>query len=150
MTVTVTREHEVRAFIEHENERQLEITVEDLIRRLRKQVTPHLELRHMVFVGHEYSHKIRKGRYGNMWYRVFGYRIGWSAWSTLGSCHQVKITSGIANVPSRVEGWRYWETGHPFFKKRRKSKEKKKDDKRTKPLVPGRRQDDEDRRRHHE
>ncbi|WP_283135845.1 hypothetical protein [Rhizohabitans arisaemae] len=127
MTVSVTREHEVRAFMEHEYEKQvdvsetthefkndLNISDEELVRHFRKQLTPHLELRHMVFTGHEYTHRIRKGMYGNMWYRVRGYRIGWSAWSVLGTCRQVKIISGIANIPSRLEGWVYWETRRPW------------------------------------
>ncbi|MFI7422998.1 hypothetical protein [Nonomuraea sp. NPDC049684] len=118
ITVTVTREYEVRAFRETENEQQLVITTGDLVRNLRKMGVPHLEERHMVFTGHEYSRTITKGMYGNMWYRVFGYRIGWAAWSVLGTCKQVEVGSGIANVPARVEGWRYWETRHPTFKGR--------------------------------
>ncbi|MGW4411293.1 hypothetical protein ACWEJ6_45200 [Nonomuraea sp. NPDC004702] len=118
ITVTVTREYEVRAFRETENEQQFSITTGDLVRNLRKMGVPHLEERHMVFTGHEYSRTITKGMYGNMWYRVFGYRIGWSAWSVLGTCKQFEVGSGIANVPSRVEGWRYWETRHPKFRGR--------------------------------
>ncbi|MFI9594690.1 hypothetical protein [Nonomuraea sp. NPDC052265] len=118
ITVTVTREYEVRAFRETENEQQFSITTGDLVRNLRKMGLPHLEERHMVFTGHEYSRTISKGMYGNMWYRVFGYRIGWSAWSVLGTCRNFQVGSGIANVPSRVEGWRYWETKHPTFQGR--------------------------------
>ncbi|MEU5866435.1 hypothetical protein ABZ815_35045 [Nonomuraea sp. NPDC047529] len=118
ITVTVTREYEVRAFRETENERQTSITTGDLVSNLRKMGLPHLEERHMVFAGHEYSRTISKGMYGNMWYRVFGYRIGWSAWSMLGNCRNVEVGSGIANVPARVEGWRYWESKHPTFKGR--------------------------------
>lgn len=118
ITVTVTREYEVRAFRETENEHQVLITTGDLVRSLRKMGVPHLEERHMVFSGHEYSRSISKGMYGNMWYRVFGYRIGWSAWSVLGTCKEFRVASGIANVPARVEGWRYWETKHPTFKGR--------------------------------
>jgi hypothetical protein len=98
---------------------ETEITAHELVRRLRKMGVPHLEERHKVFVGHEYTHEISKGMYGNMWYRVFGYRIGWSAWRVLGTCRHVYVTSGIANVPARVEGWRYWETKCPRFKKRK-------------------------------
>ncbi|MFG1945716.1 hypothetical protein [Nonomuraea sp. NPDC048826] len=118
MTVSVTREHEVLAFLETENERQISITTGDVVRNLRRLGIPHLEERHMVFAGHEYTQEISKGRYGNMRYRVFGYRIGWSAWSVLGSCRHRFIDRGIANVPARVEGWRYWETKHPRFRGR--------------------------------
>ncbi|NUR82765.1 MAG: hypothetical protein HOY71_01615, partial [Nonomuraea sp.] len=116
ITVTVTREYEVRAFRETENEQQVVITTPELVRNLRKMGVPHLEERHMVFTGHEYSRTISKGMFGNMWYRVFGYRIGWSAWSVLGTCRHVRVASGIANVPSRVEGWKYWESKNPTFR----------------------------------
>ncbi|WP_091104015.1 hypothetical protein [Nonomuraea pusilla] len=121
MTATVTREHEVLAYLETEKERQVNVTVDDVVRHLRKLGLPHLEERHMVFVGHEYSREISKGKYGNLWYRVFGYRVGWSMWSVLGTCRQVEVASGIANVPARIEGWRYWETKHPMFRGRRLS-----------------------------
>jgi hypothetical protein len=119
MTVSVTREHEVLAFLETEKERTTQWTdTHDVVRSLRKMGLPHLEERHMVFTGHEYTQSISKGKYGNMWYRVLGYRIGWSAWRVLGTCRHVEVDRGIANVPSRVEGWRYWETKHPKFKGR--------------------------------
>ncbi|MFB4276722.1 hypothetical protein ACBJ59_15625 [Nonomuraea sp. MTCD27] len=131
MTVSVTREHEVLAFLESENEKTKELaktfTKEDdetnldtktVLEQLRRLGLPHLEERHMVFTGHEYTREISDGKYGNMWYRVFGYRVGWSAWSVLGTCDRHPVDSGIANVPSRVEGWRYWETKHPMFKRR--------------------------------
>lgn len=119
MTVSVTREHEVLAFLETEKERQRTWTdVHDVVRNLRRMGLPHLEERHMVFTGHEYTQEISKGKYGNMWYRVLGYRVGWSSWRVLGTCRHVEVDRGIANVPSRVEGWRYWETKHPKFKGR--------------------------------
>ncbi|MFG1703033.1 hypothetical protein ACFLIM_07560 [Nonomuraea sp. M3C6] len=98
------------------------ITTAELIREFRRLGVPHLEERHMVFSGHEYTREISDGMYGNLWYRVFGYRIGWAAWSVLGTCRHVKIDSGLANVPSKVEGWRYWETKHPMYKSRRLSR----------------------------
>lgn len=121
MTASVTREYEVLAFVETENEAAKTIEKDEVIFNLRRLGLPHLEERHMVFTGHEYTQEITKGMYGNMWYRVFGYRIGWSAWSVLGTCDRRKISAGIASVPSRVEGWRYWETKHPMFKHRKLS-----------------------------
>ncbi|MFE3453766.1 hypothetical protein ACFXJ8_33045 [Nonomuraea sp. NPDC059194] len=116
MTVSVTREHEVLAFVETESERTRELTTGDLVRSLRRLGLPHLEERHMVFTGHEYTREISKGMYGNMWYRVFGYRIGWSSWEVLGTCRHRLVHTGIANVPARVEGWHYWETKFPEFR----------------------------------
>ncbi|MEO3853576.1 hypothetical protein [Acrocarpospora sp. B8E8] len=117
MKVSVLREHEVLGYLEFEDEGQESITAKDVIRHFRRLDRPRVEVRHKIFTGHEYTRKISKGMYGNTWYRVFGYRIGWSAWSVLGTCRHVKIASGIANVPARMEGWRYWETKHPFSKK---------------------------------
>ncbi|MEW1844828.1 hypothetical protein AB0392_43380 [Nonomuraea angiospora] len=130
VTASVTREHEVRAFLETENERSFDIENErpegvnaaNLVRQLRhfrRMGLPHLEERHMVFTGHEYSREITKGMYGHLWYRVFGYRVGWSAWRVMGTCRDVRVASGYANIPARVEGWRYWETKYPTFKHRR-------------------------------
>ncbi|MEU7002858.1 hypothetical protein [Nonomuraea sp. NPDC046570] len=119
MTVSITREHEVLAFLETEKERTRQRTKGDLVRSLRQLGIPHLEERHMVFSGHDYTRTITKGKYGNMWYRVFGYRIGYSTWRVLGTCRRVRVGTGIANVPARVEGWRYWETDHPIFRGRR-------------------------------
>lgn len=113
MTVSVTREHEVLAFLELDKSASRSVTVGDVVRELSKSITPHLELRHMVFTGHDYTQSISDGMYGNMWYRVFGYRVGWSQWAQLRDCNAWKVSTGIANVPSRVEGWRYWETKHP-------------------------------------
>ncbi|MER6006201.1 hypothetical protein ABT120_47190 [Nonomuraea angiospora] len=119
MRVSVTREHQVRASIETFDIRPAAISIGDLVRGLQRMGLPHLREEYKVFAGHEYKREVSKGMYGNIWYRVAGYRIGWSAWSVLGTCRHVQIDSGIANVPARVEGWRYWETRHPQFKGRR-------------------------------
>jgi hypothetical protein len=113
MTVSVVREHEVLAFLELDKTATRSVTIDDVVRELSKSVTPHLELRHMVFTGHEYTQSISKGMYGNMWYRVFGYRVGWTQFAQLRDCRIFQVSTGIANVPSRVEGWRYWETKKP-------------------------------------
>lgn len=121
MTASVEREAEVLAYVETASERERSVTTDDLVRSLRRAGVPHLEQRHMVLTGHSYTREVSKGMYGNMWYRVFGYRIGWSSWSVLGTCRRIKVASGIANVPARVEGWRYWETKHPQYKGRQLS-----------------------------
>jgi hypothetical protein len=88
----------------------------EVLRALRNLVNPLLAEEHIVRAGHEYSHKVSPNRYGNLWYRVYGYRIGFSQWRQVGSCRIKRVTSGIANVPARVEGWKYWETKHPKFR----------------------------------
>ncbi|WP_440071319.1 hypothetical protein [Streptosporangium sp. OZ121] len=122
MTVSVTRQHRVYAEMEIERERYDLITTGDLIRQLRNMVNPLLAEEYIVETGHEYEQEITDGKYGNMWYRVFGYRVGFSAWRQLYTCRVRKVTTGVANVPARVEGWRYWETDHPMYKGRRLSR----------------------------
>ncbi|MBB5130810.1 hypothetical protein HNP84_000498 [Thermocatellispora tengchongensis] len=119
ITATVERETRVYAEIEIEREQQPELTRRDIIRRFRLMINPLLAEEHVVRAGHQYTHEISKGKYGNLWYRVFGYRVGFTAWRQLGTCRLHRVTSGVASVPARVEGWKYWETDHPVFRGRR-------------------------------
>ena len=83
--------------------------------RIRDMDSPLLAEEYIVETGHQYTQPITAGMYGNMWYRVFGYRLGFTAWRRVTTCDAFKITAGIANVPARVEGWKYWETKYPMF-----------------------------------
>jgi hypothetical protein len=130
MTVSVHHEFEVLAFVEADKTKTTTldqsiattvgptVTTDDIVRAVSREVTPHLEKRHMIFTGHDYTQDITKGKYGNMWYRVFGYRVHWGQWARLHNCSEVRIGAGIASIPSRIEGWRYWETDHPQFRGR--------------------------------
>ncbi|MER6824530.1 hypothetical protein ABT352_00875 [Streptosporangium sp. NPDC000563] len=122
MTVSVTRQHRVYAEMELEREKLSEIDRGELIRQLRNLVSPLLAEEYIVETGHEYAQEITDGKYGNMWYRVFGYRVGFSAWRQIYTCRVRKIAAGVANVPARVEGWKYWETNHPMYRGRRLSR----------------------------
>ncbi|MDP9848253.1 hypothetical protein [Streptosporangium lutulentum] len=131
MNVSVNRQHRVYAEIELEREinpeveRNTEITRDDVVRaarrlfRIRDMDSPLLAEEYIVETGHQYTQPITKGMYGNMWYRVFGYRLGFTAWRRITTCDVRRVTAGIANVPARVEGWKYWETKYPMFRGRR-------------------------------
>jgi hypothetical protein len=131
MNVSVNRQHRVYAEIEleqekrFEKEREIEITRGQVVRRLRDRLarrrfnSPLLAEEYIVETGHQYTQPITKGMYGNMWYRVFGYRAAFTAWRRVTSCDVRPVAAGIANVPARVEGWKYWETKYPMFKGRR-------------------------------
>ncbi|MEV4751115.1 hypothetical protein AB0K21_32525 [Streptosporangium sp. NPDC049248] len=121
MAATVVRQHRVYAEMEIEREKVSEIETGKLIRQLRNDVNPLLADEHIVETGHEYTREISDGMYGNLWYRVFGYRVSFTAWRQVYNCRVRKVTAGIANIPARVEGWRYWETRHPMFGGRRLS-----------------------------
>ncbi|WP_162642261.1 hypothetical protein [Streptosporangium sp. 'caverna'] len=140
MNVSVNRQHRVYAEIELEHEfnpeverneestREREVTSDDVVNRanvvraarrlfrIRDMDSPLLAEEYIVETGHQYTQPITAGMYGNMWYRVFGYRMGFTAWHRVTTCDAYKITAGIANVPARVEGWKYWETTHPMFR----------------------------------
>ncbi|MFD1938995.1 hypothetical protein ACFSKW_46795 [Nonomuraea mangrovi] len=119
MTATVRRQHRVYFEIEIERIKASDITTtfdrQELVRALANNVNPLIAEEHVVEAGHDYTHEVSKGKYGNLWYRVFGYRVGFSAWRQFEDCRVNRVATGIANVPSRVEGWRYWETVHPTF-----------------------------------
>ncbi|MEV7008291.1 hypothetical protein [Streptosporangium sp. NPDC051022] len=129
MTVSVRRQHRVYLELEIEREKQSEVghtfthdeLQRSLLRRLRNNVNPLLAEEHIVEAGHDYAQVVSPGMYGNLWYRVFGYRVGWAAWQQLQDCSVNRVATGIANVPARVEGWRYWETKHPMFRGHRLS-----------------------------
>lgn len=115
MAASVTRQHRVYAEMELEREKISEIETGKLIRQLRNFVSPLLADEYIVETGHEYTREISDGMYGNLWYRVFGYRVSFTAWRRVYNCRVRKVTAGIANIPARVEGWRYWETRRPMF-----------------------------------
>ncbi|NUW36516.1 hypothetical protein HTZ77_34685 [Nonomuraea sp. SMC257] len=119
VTASVHREHEVLAFVEADFEKlrsiSTELTPDTIVRTLIRTSIPHLEKRHMIFTGHDYTHDIADGKYGNLWYRAFGYRIRWAVRARLDTCKVVRTAHGIADIPSAVEGWRYWETDKPMF-----------------------------------
>ncbi|MFI7042957.1 hypothetical protein [Streptosporangium sandarakinum] len=127
VTATVTRQHRVYYEVEFEREkiqhrlRALEITRgprldrEEVLRLIRNNLNPLIAEEYIVEAGHEYTHEISDDMYGHLWYRVFGYRVGFSAWFRTSTCRFHKVVAGIANVPARVEGWKYWETSRPVF-----------------------------------
>lgn len=127
VTASVRRQHRVYFEVEFELEKNLEKQREaqvtkdkllDIFRRLvrlRNNMNPLIAEEHIVEVGHEYTHPITDGMYGHLWYRVFGYRLGFTQWFRVSSCGVHRVTAGVASVPARVEGWKYWETEHPTF-----------------------------------
>jgi hypothetical protein len=136
ITASVTRAHRVYSEIEIENEREFELTRDEAIRRLRGMFNPLLAEEHLITTGHEYTHEITKGLYGNLWYRVAGYRIGFSAWQEMGTCRRYRVTTGIANIPARVEGWVYWETRSPIIRRLHRYEKNGKNGKDDQPLSP--------------
>jgi mRNA-degrading endonuclease RelE of RelBE toxin-antitoxin system len=113
MKVWVKEWHTVKFEVHLEREVQTEFKMRDFLARVRKMINQEITEEHTVETGHEYQVHIKNKKYGNMRYRVFGYRIGFQQWRVLDNCGMLKVVSGIASVPTRKEGWQYWETNRP-------------------------------------
>lgn len=59
---------------------------------------------------HTYSHKISKGKYGNVKYVSWGKKVTWKKSRVNPNCTTTVLGSGSINFPSTSEGWYYWET----------------------------------------
>ncbi|MFI6509538.1 hypothetical protein ACIBCT_18180 [Streptosporangium sp. NPDC050855] len=121
MTASVNRQHRVYAEMEIERERVGSVDRAELVRQFRNMLNPLVAEEYVVETGHEYTQEISDGKYGNLWYRVFGYRTAFTAWRRVYNCRVHRVAAGIANIPARVEGWRYWETSHPMYRGRKLS-----------------------------
>lgn len=63
-----------------------------------------------ITVGHTYSHTITSGKYGNMRYGSWGYKLNWEYRYMYSNCTSVAKSYGTAYAPTGAVGWRYWET----------------------------------------
>ena len=63
-----------------------------------------------ITVGHSYEHNITSGKYGNMRYGSWGYKLAWKYKYIYSNCDTVTKSYGTAKVPTGAVGWRYWET----------------------------------------
>jgi hypothetical protein len=113
MKVWLEREHTVETSLLLEKEARLEFDFNSFIAEVRKMVSPIITTRIRVELGHEYLRPVSKGKYGHMRYRVFGYKIGFWHWRQYGNCSIRFVGSGLANLPTRKQGWKYWETKKP-------------------------------------
>jgi hypothetical protein len=111
--VWVKQWHTVKFDVHLEREVQTEFHIQDFIARMRKEINPEIDEEHTVESGHEYHVTISKKMYGHVRYRVFGYKVGFQQWRVLDNCGMLKVVSGIASVPTRKEGWQYWESRSP-------------------------------------
>lgn len=113
MIVSVKRWYTVETQLRLGRSVEAEFKLEEFLHRARKEVEPQLTRSHTVETKHEYVRIVHKGKYGHIRYRVFGYHIGFQQWHRADDCGLRKVGSGVADVPTTVEGWRYWETDCP-------------------------------------
>jgi hypothetical protein len=111
--VWVEREHHVETSLLIEKEARLQFDFNSFVAEVRKMVSPIIITRIRVELGHEFARRIRKGRYGHVRYRVFGYKIGFRQWRQFGDCSIRFAGSGLAFFPTSKQGWKYWETRSP-------------------------------------
>ncbi|MFI1212558.1 hypothetical protein ACH4UV_33740 [Streptomyces sp. NPDC020802] len=64
-----------------------------------------------VTTGHNYTHNVKRNKYGHLQYGSWGYKVTWKKYRSSGSsCDGVLIGSGTATLPTSETGWKYWET----------------------------------------
>ncbi|MBO2454428.1 hypothetical protein J4573_45585 [Actinomadura barringtoniae] len=66
-----------------------------------------------VTVGHWYSHKIPKGKYGHLRYRVVGYKVLFWKMQETRKCKEKLLDAFYGNIPTEKEGWEYWSSKQP-------------------------------------
>jgi hypothetical protein len=85
-------------------------TLGGIIAQAKFEVSGTITSSNSVEVGHAYTHGIAAGRYGNMQYAVWGKKVNWQYILESANCARTVKSSGIANLTTSTEGWRYWET----------------------------------------
>jgi hypothetical protein len=85
-------------------------TISGIVAQAKVEVTASITKSKSVTVGHTYSHDISAGKYGNLQYGSWGYKVNWRFSERTESCTNRLLSSGTAKVPTTAVGWRYWET----------------------------------------
>ena len=111
--VWVEREHNVETTLLLEKEARIQFDFKSFLEEVRKMVSPIITTRLRVELGHEYQRRIRKGMYGHMRYRVFGYKVSFWQWRQFGNCSLRFVGTGLADIPTTKQGWKYRETKGP-------------------------------------
>ncbi|MGI5195656.1 hypothetical protein ACQEVY_18740 [Streptomyces sp. CA-288835] len=64
-----------------------------------------------IATGHNYTHEIKRNKYGHLQYGSWGYKLTWKKYRASGNgCDGVEIGRGKATLPTSETGWKYWET----------------------------------------
>ncbi|MEV5708867.1 hypothetical protein [Actinoallomurus sp. NPDC052274] len=108
--VWIRRVHLVRLHVELEKEVDTDVTVQNFLARVRKELRPEVEQEHSVESGHQYTVHVTKGMIGHVRYRVFGLKVGFDEWKIFHNCGRLRINTGVATFPTIREGWKFWET----------------------------------------
>lgn len=85
-------------------------TLKGIIAEAKVEVSASITKSNSVTVGHAYSHKIKKDKYGHLQYVVWGKRVNWKYIYESKSCHRTTKASGKAKLTTKEEGWYFWQT----------------------------------------
>jgi hypothetical protein len=106
VTASVTKSSTVSASMTASTE----VSISDIISSVKATVSASAEKSQTITVGHQYSHSIPSGSYGNLQYGSWGYNVNWQAVFDNGNCTYRYGDSGTAKVPTDAVGWKYWST----------------------------------------
>ncbi|MEV5525829.1 hypothetical protein [Streptomyces prunicolor] len=109
ITVSVTKAGTLSATISGSSE----ASIKALVAKAKVQINVSVSASVTVTVGHQYSHEITKGKYGNVQYGSSGYKVHWTkkqtSYNGYGYC-STHTSHGTAVLPTTTTGWKYWET----------------------------------------
>lgn len=90
----------------------VESEINAIFTSVKAQVNASVTKSRTVTVGHEYSQKITRGKYGHMQYGSWGTVANWEQIFTFSNCAQRVEKRGTAKLPGKELGWKYSETSY--------------------------------------
>lgn len=87
-----------------------EISVSALVSTVKAQVTASATKSRTTSIGHDYSHKVKAGKYGNLKYGSWAKKVGWKKTRVNRSCTTTVLDRGTGRVPTKAVGWRFWHS----------------------------------------
>lgn len=85
-------------------------TVGGIVAQAKVEVSAQATKSNGITIGHTYSHKVPKGRYGHLQYGSWGHKVSWRYGKITPSCTSRQLATGSASVVNQSEGWRWWHT----------------------------------------
>ncbi|MFG2968370.1 MULTISPECIES: hypothetical protein [unclassified Streptomyces] len=90
-----------------------DVSVKAIVAKAKVSVSASVTASVSVTVGHQFSHDITKGKYGNAQYGSWGYKVAFTkkkvSYNGYGYC-STHTSHGTAILPTTATGWKYWET----------------------------------------
>jgi hypothetical protein len=87
-----------------------EISISTLVTTVKAQVTASATRARTTSIGHDYSHNVKAGKYGNLKYGSWAKKVGWKKTRVNRSCTATVLDRGTGRVPTQAVGWHFWHT----------------------------------------